>query len=376
MSARVRSLLFVALTLLAIVVFEARIRREMIDFVTWRQAAVRALNAEPLYRPEDGHYQFKYFPLFAVMMAPFGALDEDIGKITWFAASVGFLVALLRWSIALLPDRQLSRQIILWITIALMAKFYAHELLLGQVNLMLGALLMGALVAITTNRPLVAGGLVGLALFIKPYALILLPWLLVTQGLPAAGVAAVVVALGLVLPAIVYGWNGNLELLRGWMVTVTDSTTPNLLGNDNVSIAAMWAKWLGPGPTASAVALLTIVVVMVLVVVACQRRRSVKAPAYLEWALLMLLMPLISPQGWDYVLLLATPAVVLLIDRWPELTTPWRWGVSLALAFMGLTMFDLMGRALYGQFMSLSLITVCALAIASGLVHVRWRGLA
>ena len=376
MSARVRSLLFVALTLLAIVVFQARIRREMIDFVTWRQATVRALNAEPLYRPEDGHYQFKYFPLFAVMMAPFGALDEDTGKIVWFAASVGFLIALLRWSIALLPDRRLSQQVILWITIALMAKFYAHELLLGQVNLMLGALLMGALVAITANRPLVAGGLVGLAVFIKPYALILLPWLLVTQGLAAAGVAAVVVMLGLVFPAVVYGWNGNLELLRGWMVTVMDSTTPNLLGNDNVSIAAMWAKWLGPGQLASALALLTIIAVMVLVVVAWQRRRSVKAPAYLEWALLMLLMPLISPQGWDYVLLLATPAVVCLVDRWRDLTTTWRWGVGVALALLGFTMFDIMGRALYGQFMALSAITVCALAAAAGLVHVRSRGIA
>jgi hypothetical protein len=35
-----------------------------------------------------------------------------------------------------------------------------------------------------------------------------------------------------------------------------------------------------------------------------------------------------------------------------------------------------MGRVLYGQFMALSLISVCALTVAAGLVHVRWRGLA
>ena len=71
------------------------------------------MNAEPLYRPDDGHYQFKYFPLFAVMMAPFGALDEDTGEDRLVRGSVGFLVALLRWSIASLPDRRLSQQVLL-----------------------------------------------------------------------------------------------------------------------------------------------------------------------------------------------------------------------------------------------------------------------
>ena len=78
------------------------------------------------------------------------------------------------------------------------------------------------------------------------------------------------------------------------------------------------------------------------------------APEYLECALLMLLIPLVSPQGWDYVLLLATPAVVCLVDRWRELTRLWQWGLGVALALMCLTMFDVMGRALYGQFMALS----------------------
>ena len=50
MTTRLRSVTFLALTVLALVVYQARLRHEMIDFVTWRQAAVRALQAEPLYR--------------------------------------------------------------------------------------------------------------------------------------------------------------------------------------------------------------------------------------------------------------------------------------------------------------------------------------
>jgi hypothetical protein len=257
-----------------------------------------------------------------------------------------------------------------------MAKFFAHELLLGQTNLLIGALLLAALVCLQKGQRAVGGALIGLAVFVKPYALILAPWLLVTQAWPAAVSTAVVVAAGLLMPAAVYGWAGNLELLRGWLRTVSDSTLPNLLNNDNVSIASMWAKWLGPGSAASTLAWLTVGATLIVVVMVWRRRRSVPSPDYLECALLMLLIPLLSPQGWDYVLLLATPAVILVVDRWREFSRPWQGFLGVALALMCLTMFDLMGRALYGRFMSWSVITVCALAVAAGLVHTRRRGLA
>jgi hypothetical protein len=75
-------------------------------------------------------------------------------------------------------------------------------------------------------------------------------------------------------------------------------------------------------------------------------------------------------------LLLATPAVVCLVDRYREISRPWQSGLGLALALMGLSSFDLMGRALYGRFMTLSIISVCALIVAAALVHARRRRLA
>jgi hypothetical protein len=374
-AARARLLAWLAFALLAAVLYTTRVRHEMIDFLTWRQTVERALQAEPLYRLEDGHYQFKYFPAFALLMAPFGLLGPEAGKLLWFAVSIALLACLLRWSVAVLPGRRLAERTLMWVTVVLMAKFYARELLLGQTNLLLGALLVGALVAVRNDRPLAAGGLVGAAVFVKPYALILVPWLLVSRGWPAAAAAGAVIVAGLLLPATVYGWSGNLELLRGWARTVTDSTAPNLLGNDNVSIVAAWAKWLGPGSVAIGLAWLTIALIGVLAIAVWRRRRGVPGPEYLECALLMLLIPLISPQGWDYVLLLGTPAVVFIVDRWRDLNIPWRWALGVALALMGLTMFDVMGRRLYGQFMALSVVSVCALAVAVGLLHVRRRGL-
>jgi hypothetical protein len=361
---------------IAAVVFTARIRREMVDFGVYRTAAVRAAAAEPLDRASDGHYQFKYLPAFALALAPFGRLDAEAAKTVWFALSVGWLTAFVRWSVRALPERRRSERVLLWITVALMAKFFLHELTLGQTNILLGVLLVGALLAVQIDQPVAGAVLVGLAAFVKPYALVLLPWIAVSNGMRAATAGVGVVLAGLILPAAWYGWSGNLDLIANWYRTATTSTPGTLVGNDNISLAAMWAKWLGPGPAATGLAIATGAAAVGVAVATWWRRDRVESPEFLECAMLLLLIPLWSPQGWDYVLLLATPAVVCLVDRFGDLTPAWRWSLGAALALMCLTIFDVMGRTLYSQFMAWSIVSVAALAVAAGLWHLRWRALA
>jgi hypothetical protein len=237
-------------------------------------------------------------------------------------------------------------------------------------------LLVGALLAVQIDQPIAAGVLIALAAFVKPYALLLLPWLALTHGMAAATAAVAVLLGGLLFPALRYGWAGNLDLLRSWYGTVTTTTASTLVGNDNISMAAMWAKWLGPGRAATTLATVSGVGLAALAAAVWWRRGRVESPDYLDVALLMLLVPLLSPQGWDYVLLLATPAVVCLVDRFGELAARWRLVVGAALALMCLTIFDVMGRALYSRFMALSIVSVAAVAVAGGLAHLRWRALA
>jgi len=360
----------------AAVLFTAKVRREMVDFDVYRTAAIRATAGEPLYRTTDGHYQFKYLPAFAIVMTPFGRLDAEAAKVVWFALSVGLLTAMVRWSVRALPERRRTERLLLWMAVLLMAKFYAHELALGQTNIVLGVLLVGALLAVQIDQPIAAGVLVGLAAFVKPYALVLLPWLAVTHGLGAAAACLGVLAAGLALPVVRYGWSGNLSLLESWSQTVTGSTAPTLLGADNISLAAMWAKWIGPGQVAAGLAVASAAGLLALAAAVWSARRRVDAPDYLEFSLLMLLIPLLSPQGWDYVLLLGTPAIVVLVDRFPELSPGWRAVTATALVLMSFTLFDVMGRTLYARFMSLSLVTVAAIALAAALAHLRARALA
>lgn len=369
-------LLPVGVIALALTIFNLRVSSEMADFEVFRQAGRRALAAQPLYQASDGHFAFKYLPAFALAMAPMAIVGDDAAKVTWFALSCALLVMMLRWSAAGLPARRWSARSLIIVAFVLLAKFYAHELTLGQSNLILGVLLLAALGAVQIDAPRVAAVCVALAVFIKPYALIALPWLVVSHGIGAGVVGGLTVFAGLLIPALVYGWAGNLHQLAGWWTMVSSSTAPNLIGADNISLAAMWAKWLGAGPLAALLAVASVLLLLAVAAAIWMQRRGLDEPDYLEFSFLLLLIPLISPQGWDYVLLLATPAVMLVADRWRELSTGWRWWSGAALAIMGLSFFDVMGRAAYTQFMTWSVVSLCAIVIAATLAQIRVRRLA
>jgi hypothetical protein len=161
-----------------------------------------------------------------------------------------------------------------------------------------------------------------------------------------------------------------------WYRTVTETTAPNLLVRENVSVAAFWAKWIGIGPKAAMLASLSAAGLLALPIAVLAWRRRVSAPDYLDVALPMLLIALISPQGWDYVLLLGIPAYVCLIDRWSSLSSAWRIVVGGGLFLTGFTIYDLMGRWLYFTLTNLGTVTLAAVALAVALLHLRYRRLA
>ena len=57
-------------------IFIVRIHDEMVDLDVYLRASTRAWKAANLYRPEDGHYQFKYLPAFAFPIRPLASLQK------------------------------------------------------------------------------------------------------------------------------------------------------------------------------------------------------------------------------------------------------------------------------------------------------------
>ena len=181
---------------------------------------------------------------------------------------------------------------------------------------------------------------------------------------------------GLAVPAVVYGWQGNLALLHDWYRTVTETTAPNLMTFENISFASMWARWTHPGPVASVLAAITSATAVGAGLALVWKRGGVREPRYLEAAFFFVLIPLLSPQGWDYVLLLALPAYMCLVDRFAELSRGWRMIVLTGFTLTSFAIYDLLRRALYFHVMELAGGSVGAILLALSLVRLRSKRLA
>ncbi len=352
------------------------VRTELVDFEVYRTAAARALAAQPLYRLDDGHYQYKYLPAFALFMAPFAWPPKALAEAVWFALTVAMAAAFMWLSLRSLPDRRMADDGLIWLGLLLTGRFLVKELGFGQTNLLFGLVLLSAGLAAQRGRHLAAGVLVGVGMFIKPYALVFVPWLMWASGAGAFIAFSGVMAVGLILPAAVYGWAGNLDLLAEWYRIVSGATAHTLLAHENVSFASMWAKWLRPDEAPGALVAATSAIGFAIAAAAVVLRRRVASPACLDYAALALLVPLLSPQGWDYVLLLGLPGYLLLVNRWRD--TPWRWRAVMLFGVIvtSFTLFDLMRRPLYMFVMNNGIPTLGALALLVCLLRLRWRALA
>jgi hypothetical protein len=95
-----------------------------------------------------------------------------VAKAIWFGAGVASLVVLLRIGPRALPEMRRSTRWLVVVALVALGKYYARDLLLGQVNVIFTLVATGAIVAICAGREALGGALVALAVVFKPYALI------------------------------------------------------------------------------------------------------------------------------------------------------------------------------------------------------------
>jgi hypothetical protein len=90
----------------------------------------------------------------------------------------------------------------------------------------------------------------------------------------------------------------------------------------------------------------------------------------------MAITPLISPQGWDYVVILATTAMAYVVNDFDRLPRVLRILTVAAVAAIGLSLYDLLGRELLYALLNLSVITIGMIVIIAALLTLRMRRLA
>lgn len=378
MPARRSIFIFVLIALvLLILLFTFKFKSEMADFEVNYKAGQRLAEGETLYRTSDGHWQFKYLPFSALLYLPLTFLPLAAAKACWFGLTVAAEVAILAISSKLI-DFKYDRGIpAVLVTLLVMGRYLFRELQLGQINALITSLLLVVVLFLVrpAGRSAAMGGAIGgLATALKPYAIIIFPYFSVRKKWLAWGAGIAILSLAVLSPALFYGWEGNMAVLGEWRSSLAASTPSLLSSQDNISLLGFLQKWTQDQGLSLVLYVIIVVALGTLAFLLILKGRAIPRAPVLEGFLLLALIPLLSPLGWDYTFLSFTPAVMLIWRHRGKYSPFWRGFLVASLVCIALSLYDLMGQRLYAAFMGISVLTLLFLALIGYLSYLRFKG--
>jgi hypothetical protein len=132
-------------------------------------------------------------------------------------------------------------------------------------------------------------------------------------------------------------------------------------------------KWTGDESLSIAATGLIVAFLAALVLAMIMKGRKLAEPVALECSVLLILIPLISPLGWDYTLLMSVLGVTILVHYYFEYPRFWRGALAVNFTIIALSIYDLMGQSFYKSFMAWSVLTINFLILVGYLAHLRFR---
>ena len=200
-------------------------RFTMSDLEVYHRSAERLINGEELYRSVEvdpyEHYVFKYSPPCALLFVPFILTGFSIAKIVYWA----FLTFILGHTLVLLKkiflgSQKMNSRITLSFILAIIiiGTHFFRELHLGQVNLLLLWLYVIALSSFRNKKPIGFGLSLAISLFIKPFGLIFIPFILIAGRYKAFLYTMGFILVLFITPFIFYpNINDYLGLYASWL---------------------------------------------------------------------------------------------------------------------------------------------------------------
>ena len=376
-SAALRTLGVVLLLAVLILGYFASIGRDSTDFGVCYKAGQRIKAGEMLYRPSDGHLQYKYAPVAADFYRLFAFFPWETAKVLWYLLSLAALAATGWLTHKLIPEPKKKAGMALGLAFLVMLKYLGRELQLGQVNILIILMLTAMSVLFSGKKDFWAGVVWGVSLIFKPYALVFLPYFALKKRLKVllGGLAAVTV--GLILPAINYGLRGNWEILKAWKSSLSQSTPGLLTVGDNASLFAFVLKvsrgqW-SPGVIAILGLSASAIGLGFLYMMFKKKTLDPRTSEVTELAFLFVLIPLFSPLGWYYNYLYGFLAVVIMLYRMGEFPA-WLKGTAVVnFALIGGTLREVLGKTLFRFYTHHSLATLNFLVVLALLFYLQVR---
>lgn len=248
-----------------------------------------------------------YSAFFALLLHPIGALDPPAALAAW-----GVLQGLALLALCLVPLLGLLRLpplgIAAYVAVYLTSFPLLHNTKWGQVSVLLAAVVIGAFLAASRGRRILAGALLALAAAIKYYpALFLLPFLLKREWRVGLSFLATLLVLYALVPVLLLGPGRWMAFEQSVLASSLDAPWMRADVNSQyfAHVASRWITMalggtVGPaGERALGLAGLAIFLGQLGVLLRLQRGRMLDAPA-LSLALLFLSLPFVLKSSWPH----------------------------------------------------------------------------
>lgn len=199
------------------------------DFKVYYSASERLFSGGNVYHEAFGlgSGYYKYSPFAAFFFIPFSLLPYTIASSIYFFIIVALIIYVLNVSLRLISNyfnnensNYSKQQIILFYIFLICVVHLQRELHLGNVNVLLLAILLFSIKGILENKVLLPAILFGITILFKPHFLILFPLLFLRKEYKVLFITLITIILGLFIPSIIIGLSRNLELHSQWMETM------------------------------------------------------------------------------------------------------------------------------------------------------------
>jgi len=311
------------------------------DYTHWYKFGCYAREGKPLYvdKALNGEIEYTYPPAAAVLLyAPLSYL-RSVG----FVISLGLLSAaswsFSTWAAAILvTGKWTGRPFLLYAFPGLAVAPYVWDIqFLGQLNLLLLALMLGAFLLVRNRHPVLGSSLFGFAVAVKAFPLPAIAYFVVRRQWMAVFASIIsIVAFAWFFPGIVRGFDRNTGELKEWFSIMVGDQSGESMGarssigftRRNQSLISCTHRWLRHIPceetrkpyvyinvvdvspkVAQFVGYAACLSLGLLLLLACRFRFAPSLECEgIEIAMVCTLVPLCSPLSWTYFFCWLLPA--------------------------------------------------------------------
>jgi len=218
-------------------------RAQMADFRVYYDAANAFLFDTQLYGKSFGVSSgfYKYSPFAAIPFIPLAILPYAVASAIYYLL---LTLAFIWWPLRLIyeiskhsPQVELKKTgIIIFLSVLFLADHIERELHLGNVNLFLLIASFFVYRALEKGKSIKAGVIFGIILLFKPHFVILYPYLIWKSKWKTIATSLITLFIGFLLPIVVKGWYGNLEIHTQWLQAMRDTQWLQAMRDHNISL--------------------------------------------------------------------------------------------------------------------------------------------